>query len=131
MLHRANSPSAASSPPSPHRDNRRGRGACRGGGGGDGSSTTKGYFLFVALVATMLPVRVAGQSMECWSHSQQLLQSSTATLTWLNNITPDGVTFTHSGINDTVGLFVINPLPSFLTHLQTNVPPTDGVHSTL
>ena len=125
MLHRANSPSA---PSLPQRNNRRVRGSGRGGGGG--SSSTKGYFLFIALFATMLLSRVAGQSMTCAGDSTYV-ESSIATLA-LNSIGLDDVTFTQ-----VVGDTLIKPptSPSFLyilsTHLQTSVPPTDGVHSAL
>lgn len=61
-------PGAYVSPPSSHRNHRQGRGG--GGAGGSGGKTngimlSKIFFGFVGLVATMLPARVAGQSMTC------------------------------------------------------------------
>ena len=131
MSRRTNHLHASSSRPSYHRNNRRGRGSGGGGSGGDGITPAK-IFRFVGLVATMLPARVAGQSMTCQRGNDRNVQSSDATLALFNNIA-QGVTFTEYVGYITSLMRIPNPfLPSFLsTHLQTSVSPTDRVHSAL
>ena len=93
MLISANNPNASLSVPSPHRKQRRGRGA-RGGGVGDGVTST---FRFLALIAMILPSLVAGQSMTCKNSSNtNYVQPSNATFAYLNSLGPDDLTFSGS-----------------------------------
>ena len=95
MLNSANNPGASlSPPPSSRRKERRGRGSGGGGNVSDSTSTT-----FLALVTTILPSLVAGQSMACRPSGSypQYVQQSDAMLAFMNSIVPDGVTFNQVG----------------------------------
>lgn len=90
MPHRDTSLKASSSPaPSPYR---RGRG---GGDVGDGLSHGYVFFLFFALFATMIPVRVAGQSVTCTgtNNNDLYVQHSEFTEAYLNSVGPVDVSF--------------------------------------
>ena len=59
-----------------------------------GGVPSRSSFLFVALVATMLPAGVAGQSMTCGSSGNRYVQPSVDTLALFTSIA-QGVTFTE------------------------------------
>ena len=99
MPRRTKITNASLSPRSSHRNHRRGRGGS-GSGCCDGTCTTpskkfSSVFRFIALVATMLPAHVAGQSMTCWGGIY--VRYSADTLALFNNIAQGVTTFRAVG----------------------------------